>query len=124
MKRSYCTKSKGRHLKLAEIAEQPGRAADACAFVLPILFAETASVQSALAVRLASEPAEDAGAAPVDGKFVDVVAIAKLLEVAPSKIATDERAGKIPSVRVGRYVRFEPAAVKAAYVAASRNRSE
>ncbi len=57
---------------------------------------------------------------PAISALVDAGAIAKMLNVAPSKIATDARGGKIPSVRVGRYVRFDPGAVEAAYARTGR----
>jgi len=84
---------------------------------IPSILIRLCALQAALAARLADVPAP---AAQSGNGLVDAGAIAKLLNVPVSKIHTGERAGKIPSTRIGRYVRFDPIAVQAAYARPGR----
>src|SRR5579864_3199421 len=68
-----------------------------------------AAIQSRLAARLLQS--EDRPAAGPASELIDARALATRLGVHESFVRTAARAGKIPSIRIGRYVRFEPAAV-------------
>lgn len=54
-----------------------------------------------------------AGVAAVSGRLVDANAVAELLDVPVSWVRESTRSGAIPHIRLGRYVRYEPAAVEA-----------
>jgi excisionase family DNA binding protein len=50
---------------------------------------------------------------PAPGELVDAQAAGRLLNVPKSWVLAEARAGRIPHVRLGRYVRFEPEALRA-----------
>src|SRR5690242_18665889 len=68
-----------------------------------------AAVEAALAARLHQGGSNRSGGAT--SGLIDARALAIRLGVHESFVRTAARAGKIPSVRIGRYVRFDPTAV-------------
>ena len=50
------------------------------------------------------------------GLLIDARDMARRLNVHESWVRTEQRAGRIPFVQVGRYVRFNPAQVQAALI--------
>jgi excisionase family DNA binding protein len=71
-----------------------------------------------LAARMAANGAVAAPAEPVaDAVLLDARQMAERLGVPESWVRTEARAGRIPSVEVGRYVRFREADVMAALAA-------
>jgi len=80
---------------------------------IPHILSELANVQAALAARLAMAPP----AAPAPADLVDAPALAKRLGVPESHVRTLQRAGAIPSRRIGKYVRFNVVDVEAALTA-------
>ncbi|MGO9056948.1 MAG: helix-turn-helix domain-containing protein [Candidatus Binataceae bacterium] len=81
---------------------------------IPALLTQLAALQSALAARLISASSV---AAP-ESVLVDAGELADRLGVPETHIRTKARAGEIPCVRVGKYMRFDPAAVAAVLEAA------
>jgi len=83
------------------------------------------AVLLALSARLINddgEPAPEARRPPLTSDLVDAVQMANRLGVPPSWVRYETRAGRLPSVRIGRYVRYRPADVEAALAARGRNR--
>lgn len=93
---------------------------------IPAALAQLAAVQSALAVRLMSNisDADDGSSAlsnrPEPESLVDAKEMARTLDVHESWVRTEQRAGKIPFVQIGRYIRFRPSEV----LLALKNRPE
>lgn len=88
----------------------PAWAASLPAERVPQVLAQLAALQTALAARLAAAPAP-----ATDDILVDAPECARRLGVPESHIRTLQRAGAIPSVRVGaKYIRFRIADVEAA----------
>jgi excisionase family DNA binding protein len=78
-----------------------------------------AAWQVALAARLTNAPTstgESGGAGPL----LTAIQMAERLNVHESAVRTMEREGRIPSVRVGRYVRFRAKDVEAALTRENR----
>lgn len=50
---------------------------------------------------------EPHGGEELDGELIDAEEAARLLSVPPSWVLSQARSGRIPHVRLGRYVRFE-----------------
>jgi hypothetical protein len=69
----------------------------------------------AAAILAAEGPEPEPTKVEADGPLVDAVEMARLLAVPVSKVRSDQRQGRIPFVPVGRYRKFDPAAVLAAY---------
>jgi hypothetical protein len=65
---------------------------------------------------------EPAGAAPVepDQRLVDACVVAGHLAVPLSWVRSETRAGRLPRIRVGRYLRYRIADVEAAIAARSK----
>jgi excisionase family DNA binding protein len=76
---------------------------------VPAAIAALAALQAVLAARML----EHENHAPSGGLsgLIDAPALAARLGVAVSNVRSAARAGRIPSVRIGRYVRFDAAAV-------------
>jgi excisionase family DNA binding protein len=72
---------------------------------------EIPAVLAALAARLLEQPAASNS---TTSELIDAASLAARLGVHESFVRTAARAGRIPCVRVGRYVRFDIAAVTAA----------
>jgi excisionase family DNA binding protein len=79
---------------------------------LPALALELAALQSRLAARMLAE-APAAGIAE-EHALLNPKDMAARLGVAESWLREAARSGRVPCVRVGRYVRFDPAAVRRA----------
>jgi excisionase family DNA binding protein len=77
-----------------------------------------AAWQVALAARLTNAPTSTSE--PVAGSLLTAIEMAKRLNVHESAVRTMEREGKIPGVRIGRYVRFRAEEVEAALARESR----
>jgi hypothetical protein len=76
---------------------------------VPAALAVLASLSAVLAARmLESHPAASAA------ELIDAVAMASRLGVAVSNVRAAARTGKIPHVRIGRFIRFDPVAVSRA----------
>jgi excisionase family DNA binding protein len=78
---------------------------------VPATLVAVAALQSALAARLLEHP-DSSNSTP--SELIDAPALAARLGVHESYVRTAARAGKIPRVRVGRYVRFRAADVERA----------
>ena len=78
---------------------------------LPGLALELAALQGRLPARLLAEasPKPPMGNQPI--ALLDAKQMAARLDVAESWLRDAARAGRIPCVRVGRYMRFDPSAV-------------
>ena len=101
---------------LDELARDPKRATGLPRSAIAALLVRIAAVQGALAARLAG-PDADVACAPEPSamsELVDVKEMARRLDVHESWVRTEQRAGRIPCVKVGRYPRFHPAEVEAA----------
>jgi excisionase family DNA binding protein len=79
---------------------------------------QLAAVQSALAVRLMGSISDAADCSrALDNRpepaesFVDAKEMARRLDVHESWVRTEQRAGRIPFVQIGRYIRFRPSEV-------------
>lgn len=77
---------------------------------LPAASLELASLQCAIAARLA----EAGDKAPASDTLLTASELGRVLHLNESWIRNQQRAGKIPSVKCGRYVRFRIADVAAA----------
>jgi excisionase family DNA binding protein len=76
---------------------------------------EIPTLIAALLARLLAEPAPErppAGNATAVA-LLDAAQMAECLRVPESWVRTEARAGRIPFVAVGRYIRFDPVAVRA-----------
>jgi excisionase family DNA binding protein len=86
------------------------------------------SVLVFLAARLVAEGysdrnSEHAASAPESEKLLTAGELAECLGVPESWVRTEERAGRIPSVRLGKYVRFKLRDVERTLAARSRQRA-
>jgi excisionase family DNA binding protein len=72
-----------------------------------------AALSAVLAARLTAEKPAPPAAASIEA-LVDAPEMAKRLGVAESWVRTEQRAGRLPFLRLGRYIRFRPAEVIAA----------
>lgn len=87
---------------------------------IPAALAHLAAVQSALAVRLMDSISDAAdGSRALNNKpepepLVDAKEVARRLDVHESWVRTEQRAGRIPFVQIGRYIRFRPSEVVSA----------
>jgi excisionase family DNA binding protein len=98
---------------LGVVIPEPKWAATVPAEQIPAVLIQLTALQSALAARLLEcVPVTDA-----TEPFVDAAEMAKQLGIHESWVRTEQRAGRIPFRQVGRYIRFEPAEVKAAIAA-------
>ena len=80
---------------------------------LPTLLAVLEAARAAAWTRVNTPAIPDAGES-ADPAFVDAAEMARRLSLPVFWVQDAARRGKIPSVRVGHYVRFEPAVVVAA----------
>jgi excisionase family DNA binding protein len=87
---------------------------------IPAALAQLAAVQSALAVRLMGNISDAADGSRVLNNglepepLVDAKEMARRLDVHESWVRTEQRAGRIPFVQIGRYIRFRPSEVVSA----------
>jgi excisionase family DNA binding protein len=77
---------------------------------IPAAIATLGAWQAQLAARLMKNPTP---VAPAAGSLLTAAEMAQRLNIHESAVRTMEREGKIPGVRIGRYVRFDPQAVAA-----------
>jgi excisionase family DNA binding protein len=75
---------------------------------------ELAALLAAIAARLATADIAPPPAAVGAESLLTAKQMAERLNVPESKVRSEQRAGHIPCVMVGRYVRFDPNAVQAA----------
>ena len=68
----------------------------------------------AMLTRLLAEPDEQPAVEPASTVLLDAKQIADKLGVPESWVRTEARAGRIPFIAIGKYVRFDMAAVRAA----------
>jgi excisionase family DNA binding protein len=104
---------------LDQIARDPTRAAKLPESTLKALLAQCSVVQGALTTQLLDRKpagADSSGTAPITNPLLDAKEMARLLSVHESWVRTEQRAGRIPFVKVGRYVRFRPSEVERALV--------
>jgi excisionase family DNA binding protein len=84
---------------------------------IPAALAQLAAVQCTLAARLMSHRSDTAAASTDVAKtmesepLINAREMARRLDVHESWIRTEQRAGRIPFVQVGRYIRFRPSEV-------------
>ncbi len=86
---------------------------------IPAVLAALAAWQIQLAARL-SKSSATATASVADSPLLTAGEMAKRLNIHESAVRTMEREGKIPGVRIGRYVRFRAEDVEAALARDSR----
>ena len=81
---------------------------------VPPLMAQCAALQSALAARLATVPPVSfpPPSAQDTERLLTVPEVAEVLGVHPSSVYELARSGKLPTVRVGKYVRIAPSALR------------
>jgi excisionase family DNA binding protein len=80
---------------------------------IPAALCSLAAAQAVLAARLIAEKPAPPAAASTDA-LVDAAEMAKRLGVHESWVRTEQRAGRMPFVQLGRYIRFRPSEVLAA----------
>ena len=98
---------------LDAIAADPKSAACLPREVIAALLARCLIVQSALTSGLLEAKSGEMPAAAAE-PLVDAVEMARKLNVHQSWVRSEQRAGRIPFVQVGRYVRFRPSEVERA----------
>jgi excisionase family DNA binding protein len=82
---------------------------------LVALLLRCAAVQAAVSAELVRTAAADpAPEAPTSPRRMTAKQMAEHLQVPESWISSEARAGRIPKEKVGRYIRFDPAAVERA----------
>ena len=104
---------------LDQILADPASAGNLPERTLKALLAKCSVVQGVLITQLLDRKpmgADGSDAAPIRDPLVDAEEMARLLDVHPSWVRTEQRAGRIPFVKVGRYVRFRPSEVERALV--------
>ncbi len=98
---------------LADLLHEPQRMAEVPPEALPPLMAQCAALQSALAARLAAvKPDTPPQPTQEPERLLTVPQVAELLGVHPSCVYEVARSGKLPTVRVGKYVRIAPSALR------------
>lgn len=99
---------------LADLLHEPQRMAEVPPEAVPPLMAQCAALQSVLAARLASVPANGHGKAEAAGqdRLLTVSEVADLLRVPKGYVYELARSGKLPTVRLGKYVRIGPSALR------------
>jgi hypothetical protein len=81
---------------------------------IPAALAQLAAIQSALVARLMRNSSDSAGVSTAPNKteepetLVDAKEMSRRLDVHESWVRTEQRAGRIPFVQIGRYIRFRP----------------
>jgi excisionase family DNA binding protein len=80
---------------------------------IPGALSGLAALQAILAARLSAEKPAAPATASTEG-LVDAAEMAERLGVHESWVRTEQRAGRLPFVQLGRYIRFRPAEVLAA----------
>jgi excisionase family DNA binding protein len=75
---------------------------------IPATLTQLAALQTALAARLVA-----VSCSQKETKLLNAREIANLLGVPESHIRTMQRAGQLPHSKIGKYIRFDPAAVQA-----------
>ena len=96
-------------LTLADLAREPGRAADVQPEAIPPLMAQCAALQSALAARLAAPPQT-----PNESRETPMLSMSEVAERLGVRISYAyalTRTGRLPCIRFGKYVRVEPRAL-------------
>jgi hypothetical protein len=94
-----------------ELLDNPATAVEMCAEAKQAAtFAIAGAFTGLAAASIAAAPV----AAPESEDFVDAPTLARRLNVKVSWVRTEERAGRLPSVHVGRYVKFRSSEVLAA----------
>jgi hypothetical protein len=101
------------HVSAADLLRDIDLLRGACAAARRQAAAQLTAV--AAAILAAEEPEPEPKAIPNNEQLLDAPAMAARLGVPVSKVRSDQRLGKIPAVMVGRWVRFRPAEVLAAY---------
>lgn len=87
---------------------------------IPAALAQLAAAQCTLASRLMRNISDVTGVSTAPNKtpepepLVDAKEMARRLDVHESWVRTEQRAGRIPFVQIGRYIRFRPSEVMAA----------
>jgi excisionase family DNA binding protein len=104
---------------LDELLADPSKVAILPAEMRTNLLARVAALALALTTAFATPTPEGArahvgGPPPAEQTLLTASQLAKRLNLPESWLRTEERAGRIPSVRAGRYVRFKLADVEAA----------
>jgi excisionase family DNA binding protein len=79
---------------------------------LPAAALHVSSILCAISARLTESDGKSVSAS--NGTLVDAVEMAKLLDVPTSWVRSAARSGRIPSQKIGRYIRFAPGDVAAA----------
>jgi excisionase family DNA binding protein len=76
------------------------------------LLAHLSALQGALTTRLLTDRADSARAVDSAADLLTAGELAKILGVPESKVRSEQRAGRIPCVSIGRYKRFKRADVE------------
>ncbi len=99
---------------LTDLLQEPQRAAELPPEAVTPLMAQCAALQSTLAARLATvQPVSFPPPSPQDTeRLLTVPEVAEVLGVHPSYVYEVARSGKLPIVRLGKYVRIAPSALR------------
>jgi excisionase family DNA binding protein len=117
---------KGR-LRMTEVREKVAMTVMEWAKRIPV--AQIPTVLTFLAARLLAETPVDRGSesncsrAEGSGKLFTASELARRLNLPESWIRSEERAGRIPGIRAGKYVRFKPSDVEQALAQQRRHRA-
>jgi excisionase family DNA binding protein len=90
---------------------------------IPALLAHLSALQGALTARLLTDRADSARAVDSAAELLTAGGLAKILGVPESKVRSEQRAGRIPCVTIGRYKRFRRADVENALNARQAGKS-
>jgi len=93
--------------KLLRLLEDPSRLAEVPPDAIPPLLAQLAALQSALAARLLAAPPQDGqpGTAAEAARLLTIPEVADLLTLPRGRVYELGRQGRLPIVRIGKYVR-------------------
>ena len=111
-RKASCLRKAPKHILPTELICDPTLAAEACEEAKRAALLAASALTTAIA---ASGLADDTRVGNED--LVDAPTLARRLNVKTSWVRTEERAGRIPSVHVGRYVKFRPSEALAALAA-------
>jgi excisionase family DNA binding protein len=98
---------------LDELAEHPGRAQTLSPELVAALLARCSALQSALTARLVAVPPRPSTAIEPTDRLLPMPAVAELLAIPTSYAYELARQGRLPAVRLGKYVRVRVSDIEA-----------
>ncbi|HVN89927.1 MAG TPA: helix-turn-helix domain-containing protein [Candidatus Binataceae bacterium] len=105
----FC-RTDGSHVRLTELVAESDLAQTLCNETRLMAILRLTSLASNLAAGMAEDQPRSSEPAPL----IDAAQMAKHLNLPESWVRSEQRAGRIPFVQAGRYVRFNAAEVEAA----------